>query len=163
MNNGSEVKKIVEKFTNFSHHGYTIGRHEATELGLPVVKEVDETLEECIWNIWEDSEKEMKCKVPFDPLAIIGGNKELMERLSIIPNYLSVGPLGSPGQQQRIENVSDESIVALIESRNVKSYYKSKAMISAVRGNNLSIACNVAIVSIGWMTKYIGSEMDGTK
>lgn len=42
----------------------------------------------------------------------------------------------------------------MVESDDLRSHYVSNAMISAVRGNNLSIVCNVATVSIGWVTKY---------
>jgi hypothetical protein len=160
MDDKEAIKEIVDKFTSFSHHGYTIGRKEAIALKLPVVTDFDEDLEELIWKIWEDADREMKCKVPFDPLAIIGSNKELMDRLNKVQVSL---PSGAPLTTQRIENIIDESIVALVESDNMRSYFKSKAIISAVRGNNLSIVCNVAIVSIGWITKYIGGEKDGSE
>jgi len=160
MDDKEAIKEIVEKFTSFSHHGYTVGRREAIALELPVMTDFNENLEELIWKIWEDADREMKCKVPFDPLAIIGSNKELMDRLNVVT---LLPPSDVPPTTKRIENIIDESIVALVESDNLRSHYVSNAMISAVRGNNLSIACNVAIVSIGWITKYGRGEKYGAE
>jgi len=159
MSDKQEIECIVDKFTSFSHHGYTIGRKEAIELGLPV-KDANEELYDYIWKIWEDADREMKCRVPFDPLAIIGSNKEVMERLSNIP---APSPFAQTPTIQHIENIVDESMLAMIESRNSKSYFNSKAIISATRGNNLSIACNVAIVNSGWVTKNIEEGKNGTE
>jgi hypothetical protein len=160
MEDKEEIQRIVDKFTSFSHHRYTIGRKESIDLGLPIMKDFNEDLEEFIWKIREDADREMKCKVPFDPLAIVGSRKEIMDRLNVVP---ALPRFGEPPTTQRVENITDESIVALVESKNLKSYFKFKAIIDAIRGDNLSIACNVAIVSDGWLTKYVGGEKDGAE
>ncbi len=155
MNDEETNEKIVEQFTSFSHHGYTIGKKEAISMGLPISKEKMPELEDYMWKVWENADREMKCRVPFDPLSIVGSDEELMKRLNTVP---VPSPFGMQNISQNIENISDESIVAMVESDYTESYYKSKAMISATRGNNLSIVCNVAIVSIGWTTRDIMSD-----
>lgn len=139
MKDPEKIKSIVEKFNSFSHHGYTISRKEAADLGLPVItnKEIDDLM----WDVWNDAEVEMKCRVPFDPLPIVASRKDIMIKLNTLTSVPTV------------ENVYDESVLAILESTNVKSFYPSKAVISAVRGNNLSIMCNVSFTSEGWVSE----------
>lgn len=155
MENDEDIENIVSKFTNSFHHGYTIGRKEAKELGLPI-SETSRDVEECMWKIWEDADFEMKCRTPFDPFKIIMDNTELMNRLNSNP-LIPVSPIPAPMPiqvpVQKIETATDETIVAMVESINARSSFKTKAIISALRNNDLSISCNVTIVSFGWKTK----------
>lgn len=150
MDSDDEIEKIVSKFTNSFHHGYTIGRKEAKDLGLPI-SETSSEIEEYMWKIWEDADLEMKCRTPFDPFRIITDNTELMNRLNSIP--LTPGPIPIQVPVQKIETATDETIVAMVESINVRSSFKTKAIISALRNNDLSMSCNVTIVSSGWETE----------
>lgn len=155
MDGDDEINNIVSKLTGSFHHGYTIGRKEAKDLGLPI-SETSSEIEECMWKIWEDADLEMKCRTPFDPFKIIMDNTELMNRLDSIP-LIPISPVPGPTPIQvpvrKIETATDETIVAMVESINLRSSFKTKAIISALRNNDLSISCNVAIVSSGWKTE----------
>lgn len=145
------VKEIVDKFTGFSHHGYTVGRKEAIDLKLPVLPELDKELEELIWTVWDDAEREMKCREVFDPMLIISQDDGVMKRLFVSPERQK------KSGDKNIEKVEDITIVSLVESLGLRSHYDTKAIISAYRENNLNIAVNVNFVPLGWVTE----RMDG--
>jgi len=149
------IRDIVDKFTGFSHHGYTIGKTEAIKLNLPVVKEVDKELEELIWNIWDDADREMKCRVPFDPLSVIIKDKTVMDHLSMRAEQKKNVP------PKRIETVEDDTVVAIVETRGLRSHYDVKAIVSAFRENDLNISMNVRFAGSGWVTERVGGGSDG--
>ena len=139
MKDSACISSIVEKFNTFAHHGYTVNRKEAKELGLPVSK-MEKELEDLMWEIWRDAELEMKCNEPFDPLKIVTSDLNAMKRLNQINHMAPIS----------IENIWYESVAAIVESMNVCSQYKTKVLIGAVRNNDLNIMCNVATMPDGW-------------
>jgi len=44
---------------------------EAIGIGLPVNNEGDRHLEELMWSVWLDIEKELEERQPFDPIAVL--------------------------------------------------------------------------------------------
>ena len=80
VDKAGEIAKQLNE--SFYHHGYTIGRTEAKSLGLPITDASNE-LEQLIWGVWCDFEKEMKCRIPFDPLTEILTTEEYTSRLGI--------------------------------------------------------------------------------
>lgn len=77
------AKKIAKALSgSFYDHGYPLGRKEAADLGLPVVKPSDE-LNTVMWNIWKDFEEEMVCNKPFDPLQILLSSTEAKDIWSV--------------------------------------------------------------------------------
>lgn len=140
----AKINSIIEKFNEFSHHGYTIGKKEAISLGLPVVKEENEDLNNLIWDAWNDAEREMKCKKPFDPLSIVLSDKNVMDKMKVVSS--------------KIETTSEETKIAIVESEHGRSYFNLKAIVSARRGDNLNILLNVTFTNNGWTTEMCGSD-----
>lgn len=65
------IKKVIESLVKESYfHGHSINRREAKELGLPIV-EPDEKIEEKLWELYREYEKELKLMDVFDPREII--------------------------------------------------------------------------------------------
>lgn len=149
------IKEIVDKFTGFSHHGYTIGKTEAIKLKLPVVKDADKKLEELIWKVWDDADHEMKCREPFDLFSVIIKDKGVMERLSIKLDQKKNSSI------RRIETVEDDTVVAILETKGMKSHYDVKAIVSAFRENDLNITTNVRFTGTGWITERVGGGWNG--
>lgn len=155
IDDGERIKEIVDKFTGFSHHGYTIGKTEAIRLNLPVVEDVDKELEELIWKIWDDADREMKCREPFDPLSVVIRDKAVMDHLSMRPDQKK------NVSSKKIDTVEDDTVIAIVETRGLRSHYDVKAIISAFRENNLNISMNVKFAGNGWITERVGGGSDG--
>src|SRR5690606_23933792 len=69
MEDRTKVRAMAESLnTSFYHHGYPVGRAEAKEIGLPVAYPEPE-LEQLMWEVWEDFERDMKCNEPYDPIV----------------------------------------------------------------------------------------------
>ncbi|MDO5846234.1 MAG: hypothetical protein Q4Q04_04845, partial [Methanocorpusculum sp.] len=78
-----KAEKIASILTkSFHHHGYTIGRAEAVDLGLPIIP-ADKELEMLLWDVWKNFETEMKCRIPFDPITEVITTPEYANRWSI--------------------------------------------------------------------------------
>lgn len=70
---GTIVDALTEKMYS---HGHAIGRREATELGLPIVKP-EEPLETIIWDLYQEYESLLHLDEPIDPEELlITKNKE---------------------------------------------------------------------------------------
>ena len=162
MKDQNKVKVIAESLNkSFYHHGYPLGRKEAKEIGLPVV-EPDDKLENTMWKIWEDIEKEMKCNKPFDPLEIVFSNKQVSELIGPVPQVQIPSNLPPQILQQAINSIlsqikvvqvdpiSYELFSASVESIRCKSEFRINGKISAVRLPDMNIAINVIKTSGGW-------------
>ena len=83
MKTEDKADKIVNSLNkSFYHHGYTIGRKEAKDLGLPIKSSTKE-IEDLLWDVWLDFEGEMKCRIPFDPLIELLTTDEYLEKLGL--------------------------------------------------------------------------------
>lgn len=146
----------------FFHHGYPVGRKEAKELGLKVVFP-DKKLETCMWNTWQQIEKDLKFRIPFTPMdevAAHGGCRDLFgPSLSIqIPTNLP-----EPLKQQIMSQVLNQirvveippvaytNLHSLIESSRCGHVFKSSGRIFASKTANGDITVKtVPMVSGRW-------------
>jgi len=77
QNISEDSKKNIIKFlcSESGSHDYTIHRKEAKNLGLAIEKP-DENLYSLIKRIYDDIEKELELRSPFDPNVILGNNNQ---------------------------------------------------------------------------------------
>lgn len=164
MDDHNKVKAISESLNkSFHHHGYPVGRKEAKEIGLQIT-DAEEPLEDLIWEVWSDTEKEMKCQEPFKPLEIVMQDPIVSQQLlaihqlpipSNIPPQFA-GPIIQQLMQQiqpiAVPSIQYDLIHATIESSRIKSEFKTKLRLSAVRMPDLNININVTPISEGWIT-----------
>ena len=148
--------------SSYYHHGYAVGRKEAMEIGLPIVKP-DDSLESFLWKIWLDYEAEMKCNAEFNV------TKEIMEdpKLSSIVNSIPVlnlpADLPEPQKQAIYANITSKiaitkreaikksNLVACIESiREAKGIYV-EMIIQYWRDPSMNISFNVTQTGSGWI------------
>lgn len=82
QNISEESKKNIIKFlcSESGSHDYTIHRKEAKNLGLDIEKP-DENLYNIIKRIYDDIEKELELRSPFDPNVILGNNNQAQYHL----------------------------------------------------------------------------------
>lgn len=73
------VESLAEKIYL---HGHAIGRSEAEELGLNVVRPTEE-LEKAMWELLEDYEQTMNLRHPVDAEALLGNNDNYSETVTI--------------------------------------------------------------------------------
>lgn len=131
--------EISNKFNNYCHHGYTIGRKEAIKHGLPIMNMPSE-LGEIIWEVWCDAEKEMKCKEPYVPLKSLKSREDIMKELH--------------QKESKIVTMEDTSLIAIIESIRTKSIFMNDLTIRA-RRQNLNIDISVDYRPRGWVNMPI--------
>ena len=61
----SKLRSIVENMSRkFQSHAYPVNRKEALEIGLPVNKDRDDTLEKAMWEVWLNLEQDLKENTP---------------------------------------------------------------------------------------------------
>jgi len=65
-----EIKEIVDNLTSkLYYHGHPIGRKEAAEhIKIPMIKEPSGNVEEIMWKLYLEYEKELKIEEPFQPV-----------------------------------------------------------------------------------------------
>lgn len=124
-----DIKKIVDDYNNKSHHGYTVSRTEAIETGLPV-KIPSKKMNDLMWEVWEDTEKEMRCRVPFIPKSMVDSNNG-----SYCDNYK----------------------VAVMESKSMRSVFEIEVSVKVQNINTSSPLINVETIPKGWV-KGAGNE-----
>jgi hypothetical protein len=115
MEDSSQAKTIAETLNrSFFHHGYPVGRREAKQIGLPVVKPNDE-LEELMWQVWEDFEEEMECDKPFDPLHIVLSDERTSRLLGPVPQVQLPANLPPQVIQQAINQILQQVAIVQVE------------------------------------------------
>ena len=139
MTDKKKISEISKLFNTFSHHGYTIGRKEALELGLPV-ESPDKELSDLMWKVWKDIANEMKSNVPFDPMSVLTSDPVRMDNLN--KNVSS----GIPYTM----SVKDNITVAIIESVHRREHFDNVLNILAA-GNSINISFNVISSPKGWV------------
>lgn len=141
MEDEEKAEEIASSLnTSFYHHGYTIGRNEAKELGLPIVA-CPKDLEDLIWHVWIDFEEEMKCRIPFEPLTEILTTKEYTDKYGINTEngitkemYDIVLPsLANKG------SVNFELLHAAVESRMLCCEFKSVKQFAVIKTPDLKV------------------------
>ncbi len=168
MKDASQAKVITETLSkSYHHHGYPVGRSDAEEIGLPVVRESTD-LEQCIWDAWENIETEMECHRIFEPLEVILNSPEGQPLVAPVPQVQL--PANLPPQilqqaynqilqQIQILNVTPvdyELFLTTIESPRCRSDFKATGKISAARLPDMKIVVNIVGVSARWTFSQTG-------
>ena len=165
MTDQNKVKAISDSLNkSFYHHGYPVGRSEAEKIGLPITEAPDD-LEEVIWNVWDDMQKEMKCDSPFNPLEVVMADPVLSQQISPLPQIQMPANLPPEMANQIFQNIMQQHVKittinpieyelfqAAVESARIRSEFKTKLKISAMRMPDMNININVAPISSSWKT-----------
>ena len=165
MKDQNKVKAISDSLNkSFYHHGYPVGRNEAKTIGLNII-EAPDNLEEVIWNVWEDMQKDMKCDTPFNPLEIAITDPVLGPQICPLPQIQMPGNLPPDMANQIFQQITQQHVKvttvnpieyelfqAAVESARVRSEFKTKLKISAMRMPDMNININVAPISSSWKT-----------
>lgn len=144
MTDKKQVEGIVKKFNTMTHHGYTIGRKEAKESGLPV-EYPSKQLEKLMWAVWTDLSSELKCNVPFDPLIALTANPKMSAALT---NNINMG-------LPYTLTASEVQKIAVVESKQFSSHYDVRDQIIG-SGNGINISFNVVSSALGWVRSKTG-------
>jgi len=139
MADKEKVSSIVKSFNSMTHHGYTIGRREAKDSGLPV-EYPSPRLENLMWAVWKDLESDMKSNVPFEPMASLMSDPIRKSNL-----YECIGT-GRPYDF----SFSEMQNIALVESVCFSSHFDVQNNIMA-SGNGINISFNVVSSALGWV------------
>lgn len=119
-----ESQSIVDKLNKeFFNHGYPVSKTEAKEIGLPVAKG-DAKLEQAIWDVWLEIEKDLKMRVPFNPMEV----------------FSDVVVHSAPGNV----NANCTAIHAILESTRIQRMCTSEHVISGVKNADGSTTANAS-------------------
>ena len=149
-----QAKAIAESFNSaFFHHGYPVGRREAADAGLNVVKAESLDLADTLWAVWKDVAAEMQVDAPFDPLIEVMKDEEPRERLTTVPTVDIPADVPLGVAQQVYQSVVSqlgvterrgmdyELPLVTVESPRCRSEFRETGKINAVRlpGMNLQV------------------------
>jgi hypothetical protein len=172
MNDQNKVKAISESLNkSFYHHGYSVGRKEAKDIGLPIDNvEHDSEIEKLIWNVWVDIEEEMQCNKPFNPFDVVMSNSTLSQQIAPVQQVQIPANLPQPVLQNVMNQILQQQIQvsttqpveyqlfqAILESVRERSEYWTKGQINAVRLPDMKIKINVTPITSNWDVINSGS------
>lgn len=143
------VAKISSTLSKgYLHHGHPLGRREARELGLSIVSPEPE-LERLMRDIWLDIEQEMRCRVPFDPMAELNARPAPPPQA---PVQVPVGPGAPGGRSGRQPEVAVlfELILVVVESVRHATRFVQRGIIRPGRTPNGQAMAEVAPISSAW-------------
>lgn len=102
--NVQKARNIAESLNkSYFHHGYPVGRREAQQMGLKIAKP-DEQIEGLIWQVWQDIEKDLKIREPFNPIFELMASDQGAKLVGQVAQ--PKGTVVVPGvHQQLIQNV----------------------------------------------------------
>ncbi len=157
-----KAREIVDRLNKqFFTHGYALGRREAKEIGLNVVFPKPD-LEDAMWRLWKEVEKDMKATEPFNPISLAAANPRLAA-LFTPPPSLEIPPNAPPEVVQAVwKNVianlrgmqypsfDATTIQALLESPRCLRMFKTVSRISAFRTPDGAPAAHVTPIESGW-------------
>lgn len=164
MKDSSQAKAIAEALNrSFYSHSFTLGRKQAQKIGLPVIAP-EQPLESLMWQVWTDLEEEMQCNKPFNPLEEVLKNTQAGQLLQSvqqiqIPANLPPQLMQAAFQQvlQQIQVIAAPSVdfelfIATVESTNLRSEFRTRGKITAVRLPDMNISLNTMKTFEGWTT-----------
>ena len=141
MTDSAQAKAISETLnTAFYHHGYPLSLTEAKDIGLNII-DIDNDMENIMWEICNSFSSEMKFKEAFNP------NNIIMENMR--NNPITIG---------KINQISEDGKIVLVESENGSSCLNAKAEITYAVLQNLNLSSNTIQTIGSWKT-----EMEGEK
>lgn len=136
---------------SFYHHGYTIGRKEAKDLGLPIKSSTKE-IEDLLWDVWLDFEGEMKCRIPFDPLIELITTGEYREKLGLDTS----NGISKDTYEQLSTALSDggifnfELLHASLESTRLCCGFHSLKQLTITKTPDLKLNYHIGVISNGY-------------
>ena len=141
MTDSAQAKAISETLnTAFYHHGYPLSLSEAKDIGLNII-DIDEEMENLMWDICNSFSSEMKFKEAFNPNSIIVENMR--------NNPINIG---------RINQISEDGKIVFVESENGTSYLSAKAEITYAILQNLNLSSNTIQTLGSWKTEMEGES-----
>lgn len=159
--NKFKIKKISKRLNSSYHHGYAVSRSEALDMGLKVEKPSNK-IENLMWELWKDFEREMKCDTAFDPMSEIMNNPLVAQKLNNVPVVNIPANLPPQGQQvilqtliPQIQMITQSTVQVLvllgcIESLNLGYNVSTILNILAWRNFDMQIGINLTTSSSGW-------------
>ena len=157
----TKIKKIAKRLNSSYHHGYAVSRTEAINMGLKVVKPT-EKLENLMWELWKNFEKEMKCDSAFDPISEIMSNPIISQQLNNVPLINFPANLPPQAQQALLQTLLPQIQIATqttiqvhvllgcIESVRLGYNISTILNILAWRNFDMQIGLNLTTSSSGW-------------
>jgi len=152
MADKNQAKVIAESLNSaYYHHGYPLGRKEAEEIGLSVVKAEDAGVDGLIWEIWTDLAAEMASETPFDPVAEImksQTHRDALSRVAVAQIPANLPPQVMQQAYQSVltqiqvilqDSVDYEILFAAIESARCRSEYRERGLLNAVMTPDLNL------------------------
>jgi hypothetical protein len=147
----------------FFHHGYPVSRSEAKEIGLRIA-DANTEVEETMWQIWLDVERELKTRTPFNPVVELMASAvgpqltEPIPQVNLPPNLPAailqqlLPSILSQVQVQvtPVPPVNYQLIHAVMESTRAASRCATEGKIFATRMPDLQLRINVVLTRTGW-------------
>lgn len=159
----TKVKAIAKALnSSYYHHGYAVGRHEASQIGLPIATPQND-VESLIWDIWEDFCNEMKCNETFNVVKEIMSNPSSSAAISQVP-IVNLPANTPPDVAQQIiiqhaqsipvttrSSLKQKGLVASIESINFAKAVYTNMDIVYWRNPDMSLGFNCTASSSDWV------------
>lgn len=158
-NKAATIAKALN--TSYYHHGYTVARTEAKNIGLNVISP-EKDVGNLMWEIWLDFCAEMKCGNEFNLIAEIMADPVAKQKISNVPvvvlpsntpPQIAQNIIGQMAQQQA--QVSQQSaleinqLVASIESVHSACAVSTTFSILYWRNTNMALSVNATSFSNG--------------
>ena len=163
MEDKSKATSIAKALnTSYYHHGYAVSRSEAQNIGLNVITP-NATLENLMWNVWQDYSAEMKCGHELNMVAAIMADPTAQAWMNSV-NVINL-PANTPPQiaQNIIAAMAQNAasmvpqppiqlneLVASIESARCAVAVHTTFNIVYWRDVNMALAFNATAYSEGW-------------
>jgi len=157
------AKKLNESF--FSH-GHALGRREAKQIGLKV-SDADVALENLVWKIHEDVEKDLKFRQPFDPISLFLSDPQAAPYLQSpppihippqIPQQVAIQLLQEYFNRQMnvtLPKIGINLTFAIMESTRHVSAFEMESQILLMRTLDLKFLANRVDLKAGWVVKTL--------
>lgn len=134
MKDSSKTTLISETLnTKFYHHGYPLSRTEAKDIGLPI-SDSNPSIEQIIWDIYEDFANEFLFNEIFDPIKLIQNN--------IVSSSLSIN---NPSV------LTSEFKSVCLESESLNCYTMNVFTTTYVINNDMSLTHNTMLHRGNWI------------
>jgi hypothetical protein len=156
MDDKNQAKAIAESFNSaFFHHGYPVGRREASEAGLKVVNAEEVELADLLWSVWTDVAAEMLMDSPFDPVIEVMKDADTRDRLTTVPTLNVTADL--PAQVA----VDYGLFLALVESTRRRSQFRETGKLNAISMPDMNLQLTRIRTEVGWHTESVTNAHNG--
>lgn len=147
--------------SSYYHHGYAVGRKEASEIGLCISTPCDE-LENLMWEVWEDFKCEMKCDKAFEIISELMNDPvayQAISNISIVnipantPPEIAQNIIIQVAQKTKVTSqqaIEISPLLASIESKSVAYSIRNYFNIVFWRNAEMALSINTTSYSKGW-------------